>query len=90
MWKAQRWIDHLTPAKRLAAWAGLVAATYRVFLLPVSMEPSHHTASGWPSAGWSSERCLASRDRCSGTVSIRNEPLGPHLLREVAYVVAEM
>ena len=37
MWKAQRWIDHLTPAKRLAAWAGLVAATYLVFLLPVSI-----------------------------------------------------
>jgi len=55
MWKAQHWIDHLAPAKRIVAWAGILTAIYVVFLLPASIGvgSSHpmRSAVGWVVVG---------------------------------------
>ena len=37
MWKAQNWIDHLAPAKRIVAWVGILTAAYLVLLLAVAI-----------------------------------------------------
>jgi hypothetical protein len=37
MTRMQTWVDGLSPLPRLGAWAGILTATYLVFLLPISL-----------------------------------------------------